>query len=445
MSTRIKTGAIWSASLILAVGLSAPALSAPPAHWSQIPTKTVQLFYPGQSTYQWLRTSEHGKGAKQLKRGERAKSCANCHEDEEADMGNLIVSGERLEPAPIAGKNGVIELKVQAAYDADSIHWRFQWKTNMNRPGQMHNYMRFDGEKWAFLGGPRSSAKVRDGSQPPLYEDRLAIMIDDGSVPLFAKQGCWLTCHNGMRDAPDVATKEQVKAHPLLGKALKKSDVRKYLPASRSDEGASWDATKPAGEIAKLKAAGGFVDLMQWRAHRSNPVGMADDGYVFEYRLFDAGTKPFTWNVDRKTMTPKYMFDKAKVGVKGLTVDGVGDTAKPFAMIRESNAAAYDPGAGWKKDDVLPGRLLSRADAKGSAADNNGAKGVWENGTWTVVWTRPLDTGHPGDDKILKEGGKYTVGFAVHDDNVTTRFHHVGFPLSLGLGVEADITATKVD
>jgi hypothetical protein len=33
------------------------------------------------------------------------------------------------------------------------------------------------------------------------------------------------------------------------------------------------------------------------------------------------------------------------------------------------------------------------------------------------------------------------VSFAVHDDNVTTRFHHVSFPLSLGLGVDADIKA----
>jgi hypothetical protein len=44
----------------------------------------------------------------------------------------------------------------------------------------------------------------------------------------------------------------------------------------------------------------------------------------------------------------------------------------------------------------------------------------------------------------MKEGGVYTVGFAVHDDNVTTRFHHVGFPASLGIGAEADIQAVKV-
>jgi hypothetical protein len=113
-------------------------------------------------------------------------------------------------------------------------------------------------------------------------------------------------------------------------------------------------------------------------------------------------------------------------------------------MIREENAVPYEPD-GWKENDVLPGRLLSRADAKGSAADNNAVKGVWENGAWTVVWARRLNTGHPEDDKILQEGKSYTFGFAIHDDNVTTRFHHVGFPLQIGFGAKGDIEATKVE
>lgn len=76
-----------------------------------------------------------------------------------------------------------------------------------------------------------------------------------------------------------------------------------------------------------------------------------------------------------------------------------------------------------------------------SAADNDAVHGTWKDGTYTLVWRRKLDTGHPADGKIMKVGGKYTVGFAVHDDNVTTRFHHVSFPLTLGIGVDADIKA----
>jgi hypothetical protein len=306
----------------------------------------------------------------------------------------------------------------------------------------MHDYMRYNGEGWEFYGGARSDEAVRSGEEPPLYEDRLAIMLDDGNVPLFAEQGCWLTCHTAMRDMPDEASSDAVKAHPLLGEVLKESDVRKYLPGSRTDEGASWDQTKPPEEMAALKAEGQFLELMQWRAHRSNPVHMADDGYVFEYRLSDAGEGPFTWNVDRKTMTPKFMFAE---GTNVLTVDGIGDPSRPYAIIREQNAVAYDPDAGWQEGDVLPGRLLSSEDAEGSAADNRDVRGTWEDGVWTVTWTRPLDTGHPEDDKILREGETYNVGLAVHDDNVTTRFHFVSFPFTLGIGAEADIEAVRAD
>jgi hypothetical protein len=70
---------------------------------------------------------------------------------------------------------------------------------------------------------------------------------------------------------------------------------------------------------------------------------------------------------------------------------------------------------------------------------------VWHDGTWTVVWSRKMNTGHPEDDKILQEGKSYTFGFAVHDDNVTTRFHQVSFPLQVGFGAEGDIEATKVE
>ncbi len=414
----------------------------PPADWSAIPTETVTLFYPGQSSYDWLRSSDHKRAYTKVIEGD---SCASCHEGEEKDIGEFIASGERLEPAPIEGKNGSVDLKIQVAYDDENAYFRFQWPTQMDRPGQMHNYIRYNGDGWEFFGGPRSSEKVRSGEEPPLYEDRLAIMIDDGSVPMFAEQGCWLSCHTGMRDMPEEPSRDEIAANPVLGsEGLNKHDIRKYLPASRTDEMASWDATKTAEEIAALKAHGGFVDLMQWRAARSAIVDMADDGYVLEYRLSDAGKGPYSWNVDRKTMTPKYMFDASKVGVKAITVDDVGDPSKPYALVREANAAPYDPDAGWQEGDVLPGRLVSRADAKGSAADNDQVTSEWNEGVWTVVFTRKLNTGHPENDKILEKGKSYNFGFSVHDDNVTTRFHFVGFPRSIGFGADGDIQATKL-
>ncbi|HSM20567.1 MAG TPA: ethylbenzene dehydrogenase-related protein, partial [Hyphomicrobiales bacterium] len=257
------------------------------------------------------------------------------------------------------------------------------------------------------------------------------------------EQGCWLTCHTSMRDMPNVAARDDVRAHSLLGERLGRSDVRKYLPGSRTDDMASWDQTKSADEIAEIKANGGFVDLMQWRAHRSNPVGMADDGYVLEYRLGDAGKNVFGSNWDKEKKQPKYMFDESKVGFKAHRADTLRET-ETTSIIPEENAVAFDPDAGWQEGDMIPEYFVTREGASGSAADNADVKGVWKDGMWTVTWARPLDTGND-DDKVLEPGGTVTVGFAVHDDNITTRGHHVSFPMTLGLGAKADIEATKVE
>jgi hypothetical protein len=279
---------------------------------------------------------------------------------------------------------------------------------------------------------------VQDGQQPGIYESRMTIMIDDGKVPQFAQQGCWLTCHDGQRDMSRQFTAEEVKANALLT-AIKKTDVRKYLPDTRTDP-SDWKTGKPVEEIAKIKAAGGFVDLIQWRAHRSHAVGMADDGFVLEFRNSDSGKDVFSSNADRTTHQPKFMWDRKKTGYKSITAKDLRKGA--HFLIREKNAVPFDPNAGWKEGDMVPDYVTSREDAKGSAADNNAIAG-WKGGIWTVVLVRPLGLTND-DDKNLKEGGVYNVGFAVHDDNITTRGHYVSFVRTLGFGAKADIQAVKL-
>jgi hypothetical protein len=422
-----------------AIGACSGAAQAAGPDWSKVPVRTVKLFYPGQSSSQWLLSPEHKQGNKQIPAG---RACLACHENDEPDLGNVIVKGGRLEPTPIPGKQGTIDLAVQAAFDSKNAYLRFQWKTRNSFPGEAHPHLRFDGKAWKTHGGSQLDREVREGRQPALYEDRLAIMIDDGKVENFAAHGCWVTCHDGMRDMPKAPAGTEVAAHPLLGQAMGKTEVRKFLRSTRT--GDNWDSTVSADDVAKLKAAGGFLDLMQWRAHRSNPVGMADDGYVLEYRLSDAGKDMFSGNLDKKTGLPRFMYDSKTVGVKAIRAEDLRKPGKPQHLINDINAVPFDPKAAWKEGDMLPEYVVGRALATGSAADNAEVKGVWADGLWTVTWVRPLGLANP-DDKALKAGGVYTVGFAVHDDNITTRGHHVSFPLSLGFGAKADIQAVKVE
>ncbi len=54
------------------------------------------------------------------------------------------------------------------------------------------------------------------------------------------------------------------------------------------------------------------------------------------------------------------------------------------------------------------------------------------DGMWTVTFSRKLVSGAPGDVP-LEAGKTYTVGFAIHDDFASARFHHVTLNTSLGL------------
>ncbi len=423
---------------VLFAGTISSALAADPGSidWKSVPVKTVALFYPGQSTFQWLRSPEHA-GAQAMVSG---TACEACHKGQEQKKGDSLVKGGKLEPTPPAGKEGVKPLNVQVAYDNENAYFRFQWKTKNAYPGDAYPMYRFDGKEWKLYGGPRLTKKIASGEETAIYEDRFSMMIDDGKVPGFPAQGCWLTCHDGSRDAPKQATAAQVKESPFY-QAIKKNDVRKYLPATRTDAGASWDKGVSMEELAKLKAEGHFLDLIQWRAHRSNPVGMGDDGYVLDWRNFDAGANPFSSNMDAKTKQPKYMYDAAKAGRKAFVLEDI--RKGPTALIPEQNGVAFDPNAGWKEGDLLPQYVVSREGAKGSAADNKQVKGEWKDGAWTVTWARPLNLKNP-DDKALQEGKAYNFAFAVHDDNITTRGHHVSFPMTVGFGAKGDIQATKI-
>ncbi len=112
----MQTKHALSAMTGLALAASGTALAADATRlkWDGVPKTEVTLFYPGQATQEWMTSAAHKAGATGVNEG---KSCVACHEGEEADLGKVIVSGQKLEPNPIAGKPGSIKVTVQAAYD----------------------------------------------------------------------------------------------------------------------------------------------------------------------------------------------------------------------------------------------------------------------------------------------------------------------------------------
>ncbi|MBK7334588.1 MAG: hypothetical protein IPI87_20830 [Betaproteobacteria bacterium] len=98
----------------MAAVLAAPAYASP--DWDKIPAKSVNLFYPGVASMEWVLSGSDHSGGRAIKKGE---TCASCHDTETADFTKKIVAGQKAEPNPdmAKGRAASIPVKVQAAVD----------------------------------------------------------------------------------------------------------------------------------------------------------------------------------------------------------------------------------------------------------------------------------------------------------------------------------------
>jgi hypothetical protein len=336
-------------------------------------------------------------------------------------------------------KELTMPLQVKAAYNGRDMFFRYRWPAQ--RPSIYHDMMKFEGGKWVRYGDSEA------GPQPQgIYEDRITMLVDDGSVPEFARYGGYVAIGDRMRFFTNDAKRNEVRAHPYLGQKLKQTEVRKYLPATRRDIN-DWASVLPEDELAALRKAGYFLDLWHWRAHRSNPIGVSDDEYVFEIRSGDAGKGPFADNWDPEKSQPRFMLDQEKTGRRALRWEDLIQRKLGFDdayFISESTAKPFDPSYQWQEGDTIPRRLLRPGD--GSHGDIKVVgKARWEAGFWDVTLRRAMDTGHPTDDKIMMDKRVYNIAFAVHRDATGSRWHYVSLPVTLGVGRDAEMAAARFD
>ena len=294
-------------------------------------------------------------------------------------------------------KTLTVPLQVRAAYNAEKIFVNYRWPAD--RPGLFHDVLVYEGGRWVVKG------RATPGSQPDgMHEDRVAMMLDDGGVPEFARYGGYITVGDGILTFTNEASEDAVKAHPYLGGKLKQEEVSKSLPGTRSDIN-DWASLRSEEVLGAQRRAGYFLDLWHWRSHRANPIGMSDDQMVAEVRGGDDGKSAAGTNWDGERQQPRLMFDAAAVGHKALqwadVVAGRIDQESVYYLV-EGQAVPFDPQAGWVEGDTLPRRFLRQPE--GSKADITvQGKGRWADGHWDVTLSRALDTGHPLDDKILRD------------------------------------------
>jgi cytochrome c-type protein NapC len=269
---------------------TAPASSGSTIDWSSVEAVEINLFYPGQASMEWILKGSDHSGKRSFTKGDR---CFECHEEEEVDIGELIMSGEKLEPDPITGKRGSIAVNIQTAHDSDYLYMRFQWPEAEHVPV-------------AFAEG---------GKMDPENPVKLAVMLatDDEKVEYADRSGCWQTCHidaSSMPLEPDAGT---LGGSPLAGSLDFSSGVTKYLKESRTAieiEGkdgktrGGWDKLREAGEIQAALDNGQFMDLLRYKSG----TGASEDGYILAERVmtggqgveFSGSLNDGTWTVEMK-------------------------------------------------------------------------------------------------------------------------------------------------
>ncbi|MBM3469229.1 MAG: hypothetical protein FJX73_00325 [Armatimonadetes bacterium] len=429
-------GVLRSADAQASPAIKGAALFAFPGDWSKIPAATIAVFYPGQVSWQFLTSASH-KGSKDVLAG---TTCQTCHQGQEKALGEKLVKPGRLEPDPVIGKRGSVDVSVRAAFDDQYLYMRFEWRAP--RPGASHLLWRFDGTRWVEWGGEKPEATK--ANIPPSYEDRLALMITERNVPAadgaqtgFNQAGCFIACHNSMENMPANVAGDRVRTHPYFGGVLRASDMRHYLLLSRTvaDETGGWDKVKTPTELERLRAEGSFLDLWQWRAYRSSPVGYAGDDYVLEYRLADGGRSSFT-----TPARPSFMYDQAKTGFRAIPEARFTDLLPQLPLVTDRNAVPLDPAIRFTAGDLLPRNVLRVPD--GSSADIM-ANGSWEQGKWVVDLRRKLATGNP-EDKPFGAGRVVRFSLALFDDHSGNRYHLVSFVQTLGLGEKTTATVRAV-
>jgi ethylbenzene dehydrogenase len=316
-------------------------------------------------------------------------------------------------------------LQIKASYDGEKIYFRYRWP--VDRPSIFHDVLVYrDGEWVREKGGDIGPAKNF------LTEDRVAMMIDDGSVPLFSRYGGYITIGD--------------RLSTFTGAPETGGERTKYLPDTRTDPG-NFDTVKPESDLATLREAGYFIDLWQWRSSRSNPIALGDDGLVAEERSGDAGRGPYSTNFNKETGQPRFMFNPTVAGTYALNFDDVVAGNYNFDDIyylSSATALPFDPDVAWKNGDTIPRRMLrTEQGSRGDVVLPSSAR--WENGFWDVTLVRQMDTGNPLDDKIFKDKGSYDIALAVFRNASTMRWHYISLPMSVGLETDATLVAERFE
>ncbi|MES9872467.1 MAG: NapC/NirT family cytochrome c [Candidatus Sedimenticola sp. 6PFRAG7] len=238
--------------------------------WGKAGSREITLFYPGETSMEWVLTGkDHGGARPLIKGGDR---CTTCHDKELEDMGKKMVTGAKVETKPIPGKRASIPVTVDATHDGENLYLRFTWPEGDHVPVP-------------FVDG---------GKMDPENPMKLALMFATNKVEYADRSGCWQTCHHDANTMPHTPASDAAAGSDAAKIIDLKEGITKYLKESRSKvevkgrrgkKRGGWDKLKPGNDIKAAMDAGKFMDLLRYKSGK----GEAEDGYIMEQRYMTGG------------------------------------------------------------------------------------------------------------------------------------------------------------
>ncbi|MCP3667149.1 MAG: cytochrome C552 [Gammaproteobacteria bacterium] len=368
-------------------GATTTAVSGFGIDWGGVPEREITIFYPGQTSIEWVLTGKDHGGARPFDKG--GDRCTTCHDKEAADMGQRMVTGEKAEPTPIPGKRGSIPVKVQAAHDSGNLYLRFEWEDSDH------------------VGVPF----VDGGKMDPENPMKLAVMFATDEVEFADRAGCWGTCHHDAKTMPHAPKADTVSGSDAAKALDLKQGVTKYLKESRTKievkgrrgkKRGGWDKLKEQGDIQAELDAGHSMDLLRYKSGK----GETEDGHILAQRIMtggagfdvDAQKEGNTWVVimRRKLNTGK----PGDITIEPGTLYNFG-----FAIHDDySNARFHHVSLGYKlgldNEEAELNAVKREAAAAPAGVTPAAAGGSNINVDWSKAASREITLFYPGETSI---------------------------------------------
>lgn len=396
------------------------------------------------------------------------------------------------------------QVRVQVAYDATDVAFRFVWKSQSkkypagqanvgkNYPGHFHDFLRHNGTMFDRLpSGQR------------MEEDRITMMIDkyDSAIPGFGKAGCAVSCHTGMAShhllanevldhwhwrgarsgpmgyAEDAAVNNVERIRDNLG-----TPPSKFLRAAgdrlREDQtGLSGTAHPvlvdglPRFVFQKGKVMPGNHTLPAYFLVNNNNQVMTDPHneapevrdlgrntsllVVYQDRTFDPQDKVnaldlgyLVWVATSEVShLPAHLQDPASADFNAWKTyceqqSGVTTAAAALTILNAVHAE-------WVASDRKA--MITRSVGFIYPSDQHDVQSTRSYDVarreWTVVLRRKLNTGSNRDADLsgLANGQKYTLSFAMHDSGSGSETHDIAMPLVLSNSAAEQLVAKRVN